>query len=81
MIENKYEIKHEGISISIEGGVDIHFNRRSISFMDTFYGSNKSIALVDDSFHLIEKGRLAPGIAKFPYVNEQIEVLARFDSI
>lgn len=66
VIENKYDLKHEGIFISLEGFVDIRFNLRSINFMDTFQGANKSMALVDATYELARPGRLAPGVIEFP---------------
>lgn len=68
MVENKYNLKHDGILLSLEGLVDIHFNLRSISFMDTFYGSNKSIVLVDQCIELTKGGVLSPGKTEIPYV-------------
>lgn len=66
VVENKYELKHEGVLVSAEGSVDINFNLRSINFMDTFHGSNKSIMLIDYSCELLKAGRLAPGRIELP---------------
>lgn len=66
VIESKQELKHEGIFLSVEGFADIRFNLRSISFIDTFYGSNRSIALIDYSQEISKSGKFAPGRITIP---------------
>ena len=66
IIENKFELKHEGITLFVDGMVDIHFNLRSISFMDTFYGSNKTISLMEKQVKLVEAGKLSPAKREIP---------------
>lgn len=68
LIENKYELKHDGILMSLEGFVDVHFNFRSINFMDTFQGSSKSISLMDFTYELVKPGRLLPGTTEYSWV-------------
>jgi len=66
LIENKHELKHDGISVSVEGFVDLHFNLRTLSFMDTFYGSNKSIAIMEHTLVVAKAGKLLPGRTEIP---------------
>lgn len=66
LIENKQEIKHEGLLLTIEGLVDLRFNLRSVSFMDTFYGSNKTISLIEQTREIKKPGRLQPGLHRIP---------------
>lgn len=67
VIDNKYDLRHDGILLSLEGYVDIHFNFRSINFMDTFHGTNKTIQLVEFTQELVKPGRLTPGVSQIPF--------------
>lgn len=49
----------------LEGSVDIHSNLRTISFMDTFYGTKRTLTLLERSLELAPKGLLAPGRTEF----------------
>lgn len=65
-IDNKCELKHEGILVCVEGSVEINYNLKSINFMDTFQGSNKSIMLIDYAYEPVKAGKLAPGHLEIP---------------
>lgn len=62
-LDNKYELKHDGVSISLDGFVDVsHSNFKSLNVMDTFKGgSTRTIPLVDFTYGLLRPGRLSPG--------------------
>jgi hypothetical protein len=66
IIENKHELKHEGVFLSVQGFADIRFNLRTISFIDTFYGSDKSIPLTNYSKEICGSGRLSAGRIEIP---------------
>lgn len=68
MIENKHDLRHEGVYLSVQGFADIRFNLRTISFIDTFYGSNKSIPLTNHTREICSTGKFAPGRIEIPYV-------------
>lgn len=66
LIHNKYELKHGGILLAMDGVVEINTNLKAINLMDTFTSSNKVIKLVDFTYELVAPGRLQPGRTKIP---------------
>lgn len=66
VVENKYELKHEGLLLSAEGQVSIKTNFKRLNLRDAFTSSNKSIPLLDFAYELIPAGRLQSGQTEVP---------------
>lgn len=66
IVENKCEIKHEGIELYMDGVVNLQYNLKNISLMETFYSSSKSLELSKLNTTLVKlPGKLAPGVHEF----------------
>lgn len=66
LVENKYELKHEGLFLSLEGFVDVSANFRNLNLLDTFSGTSRKIPLLEFTYELIPAGRLQPGKIEVP---------------
>uniref|UniRef100_A0A6G1S8D3 Down syndrome critical region protein 3 n=1 Tax=Aceria tosichella TaxID=561515 RepID=A0A6G1S8D3_9ACAR len=67
ILDNKYELKHDGILLSLEGFVDISASLKSVNLLSAFSGSTRSIPLVDFTHELTKPGRLYPGETVIPF--------------
>jgi hypothetical protein len=68
ILDNKYELKHDGVLLSLEGFVDISANLKGANLLNAFGGSTRTIPLVDFTHELIKPGRLHPGETVVPSV-------------
>lgn len=66
-IENKYELKHDGLLISLKGLIDLNFNYKNVDFMNTFQGTNKTYTILDRYREILPPGKLLPGLKKIPF--------------
>ena len=58
ILDNKYELKHDGVFVSLEGFVEINANLKSnTSLLNAFGGSTRTIPLVDFTQELLERAR------------------------
>ncbi|XP_050528253.1 vacuolar protein sorting-associated protein 26C [Daktulosphaira vitifoliae] len=60
-IKTPTEIKHEGISLSIEGFVDLQISSQNVGTFDAFYNSVKPIQLMLFNLDIARPGRLPSG--------------------
>jgi len=66
VIENKYNLRHEGIFLTMDGLVEMNPSLKSINLIDTFTNSNKAIKLVDFTYELRQPASFSPGQHKIP---------------
>lgn len=66
ILDNKYEIKHDGVFLSLEGYADVSANFKSVNLLNAFNGPSRTITLVDFTHELIKPGRLGPGETVLP---------------
>lgn len=68
IVDNKYELRHDGLLVTLEGSVDISANFKSLNILDTFNGTTRTLPLAGFTYELIPPGRLTPGQTEVPLV-------------
>uniref|UniRef100_U5EY14 Vacuolar protein sorting-associated protein 26C n=1 Tax=Corethrella appendiculata TaxID=1370023 RepID=U5EY14_9DIPT len=61
------EIKHEGITISIEGTVNLQISNKNVGIFEAFYNSVKPIQLLNSQIDLMPSGKLPQGISELTF--------------
>lgn len=78
VLDNKYELRHEGVLVSLEGFVDINANFKRINLLlDSFNGTARTLPLVEITYELVKPGRLLPGKTIVPLVSKGFPPLWR----
>lgn len=66
-IETPTDIKHEGISMTIEGTVDLQTSTQNVGAFDSFYSSVKPIQLMMISLEITGSGKFTSGLTEIPF--------------
>jgi len=61
------ETKHEGITLYLEGIVNLQLSAKTVGLFDAFYNSVKPINLLQNSLELSAPGKLSAGRSEFHF--------------
>ncbi|XP_037933863.1 vacuolar protein sorting-associated protein 26C [Teleopsis dalmanni] len=61
------EAKHDGVTLSLEGVVNLQLSTKNVGLFDAFYNSVKPITLLNNTLELAAPGKLAQGISEFHF--------------
>lgn len=61
------EVKHEGISLTLEGVVNLQLSNKNFGIFEAFYNSVKPIQLLNSTLDLSSPGKLPAGLSEFPF--------------
>jgi hypothetical protein len=67
IFESKTESKHEGITLSVEGIVNMQMSSKNVGLLDAFYGSVKPIQLINYTVDVAKSGRIPTGKTEVPF--------------
>lgn len=67
VIQSKNDVKHDGITLSIEGSVVLQLSAKNVGIFEAFYNSVKPIQLLNYSFEVSKPGKLPPGKTEIPF--------------
>jgi len=67
VIQSKNEVRHDGISLSIEGSVVLQLSSKNVGIFEAFYNSVKPIQLLSYNFEVSKPGKLPPGKTEIPF--------------
>ncbi|XP_062555247.1 vacuolar protein sorting-associated protein 26C [Armigeres subalbatus] len=66
-ISSPTEIKHDGITLSMEGQVNLTISNKNVGIFEAMYNSVKPITLLNQFTDLAPSGKLAPGATEIPF--------------
>lgn len=67
IVESKSEVKHEGISLSMEGNVTMQLSAKNVGILEAFYNSAKPVLLTSSNLEISKPGKLPAGRTEIPF--------------
>lgn len=67
VITSKGDISHNGLSLTLEGSVNLQLSAKSIGVFEAFYNSLKPIQLVNYTLELVKPGKFPNGTTEIPF--------------
>ncbi|CAH1994885.1 unnamed protein product [Acanthoscelides obtectus] len=67
IISSNSDFKHEGITLTMEGSVNLQISSKTVGIIEAFYNSVKPIQLVSVSCEVSGPGRLPSGVTQIPF--------------
>ncbi|GBN33519.1 Down syndrome critical region protein 3 [Araneus ventricosus] len=67
VVESKSEVKHEGITLTMEGNVTMQLSAKNVGILEAFYSSAKPVLLTSSIIEIAKPGKLPPGRTEIPF--------------
>lgn len=67
VINSKEDFSHSGITVVVEGSVQLQLSSKSVGLFEAFYNSLKPITLMHYTINITPSGKFAPGITELPF--------------
>ncbi|XP_054722541.1 vacuolar protein sorting-associated protein 26C-like [Uloborus diversus] len=67
VVESRSEMKHEGISLAMDGNVAMQLSAKNVGILEAFYSSAKPVLLTGCQLEIAKAGRLPSGRTEFPF--------------
>lgn len=67
IFDSKSESKHEGITLSVEGIVNMQMSSKNVGLLDAFYGTVKPIQLINYTVDVAKSGKIPAGRTEVPF--------------
>ncbi|GIY72013.1 vacuolar protein sorting-associated protein 26C [Caerostris extrusa] len=67
VIDSKSEVKHEGITLTMEGNVSMQLSAKNVGILEAFYSSAKPVLLTSSVIEIAKPGRFPPGRTEIPF--------------
>lgn len=67
VIESKGEVKHEGITLQMDGAVTMQLSAKNVGILEAFYSSVKPVCLTSCILDIAKPGKLPSGKTEIPF--------------
>jgi len=67
IISTSSSFKHNGISLTIDGSVQLHLSGKSVGVFEAFYNSTKPVTLINQTIELAKPGQISGNKTEFPF--------------
>ena len=67
VVQSKGEIQHTGVTLVMDGTVNLQLSARSVGLFEAFYNSLKPIQLIDYSVDIVKPGKFPNGKTEIPF--------------
>ncbi|KAJ6662404.1 hypothetical protein lerEdw1_011817 [Lerista edwardsae] len=67
VITSKDSVQHQGISLTMEGSVNLQLSAKSVGVFEAFYNSVKPIQLINSTVEMVKPGKLPSGKTEIPF--------------
>ncbi|KAG8196103.1 hypothetical protein JTE90_007839 [Oedothorax gibbosus] len=67
VVDSKYEVKHEGITLNMEGNVTMQLSAKNVGILEAFYSSAKPVLLTACNLEIAKPGKFPPGRTELPF--------------
>lgn len=67
VVQSKGSMSHNGVSLHLEGEVDLKLSAKSVGVFEAFYNSLKPIKLIDYKIDVAKPGKLPDGLSELPF--------------
>ncbi|NP_001084757.1 uncharacterized protein LOC431791 [Xenopus laevis] len=67
VVMSKDTIQHQGITLTMEGSVNLQLSAKSVGVFEAFYNSVKPIQIISNSMEMVKPGKLPSGKTEIPF--------------
>ncbi|KAK6173161.1 hypothetical protein SNE40_016669 [Patella caerulea] len=67
IVESKGVLQHQGLTLSMDGNVNLQLSAKSVGMFEAFYNSLKPIPLINYSLEVVKPGKLPNGKTEIPF--------------
>ncbi|XP_064470449.1 vacuolar protein sorting-associated protein 26C-like [Ornithodoros turicata] len=67
VVDSRSEVKHEGITLHLDGTVTMQLSAKTIGIFDSFYSSAKPVQLISYTLEIAKPGKLPAGRTELPF--------------
>ncbi|XP_066115486.1 vacuolar protein sorting-associated protein 26C isoform X5 [Saccopteryx bilineata] len=67
VICGKDSVQHQGISLTVEGTVNLQLSAKSVGVFEAFYNSVKPIQIINSTIEMVKPGRFPSGKTEIPF--------------
>eukprot|EP00112_Aurelia_sp_Birch-Aquarium-sp1_P023442 Seg699.4 transcript_id=Seg699.4/GoldUCD/mRNA.D3Y31 product="Down syndrome critical region protein 3-like" protein_id=Seg699.4/GoldUCD/D3Y31 len=67
VIQSKSDVVHTGITLFIDGSVNMQLSAKSVGLFEAFYNSVKPINLINGNFEIAKPGKIPSGKTEIPF--------------
>eukprot|EP01132_Coremiostelium_polycephalum_P002257 gene2257-2780_t len=67
VLNNKEDISHSGVTLTVEGTVQLQLSAKSVGMFEAFYNSLKPITLMHYTINVATGGKFTSGITELPF--------------
>ncbi|XP_069492190.1 vacuolar protein sorting-associated protein 26C isoform X4 [Ambystoma mexicanum] len=64
---SKDTVQHQGISLTMEGSVNLQLSAKSVGVFEAFYNSVKPIQVISNTIEMVKQGKLPSGKTEIPF--------------
>ncbi|CAG9571455.1 unnamed protein product [Danaus chrysippus] len=78
VVDTNADLRHEGLSLTMEGCVNLQLNTKSAGIFDAFSNTIKPITLINTTIELAAAGKIPVGVTEIPF---EMPLVSRQNSI
>ncbi|ESO85954.1 hypothetical protein LOTGIDRAFT_176046 [Lottia gigantea] len=67
IVESRGVLQHQGVTLSMDGNVNLQLSAKSVGMFEAFYNSLKPIPLISYSLEVVKPGKLPNGKTEIPF--------------
>mmetsp|Transcript_16814 Transcript_16814/g.25116 ORF Transcript_16814/g.25116 Transcript_16814/m.25116 type:complete len:303 (-) Transcript_16814:36-944(-) len=67
VVKSSNKLSHQGITLTLDGNVQLQLSAKSVGLFDAFYNSLKPIQLLKSQIQVSSSGRLPAGVTELPF--------------
>ncbi|XP_018410652.1 PREDICTED: Down syndrome critical region protein 3 isoform X2 [Nanorana parkeri] len=67
VVMSKDNVQHQGISLTMEGSVNLQLSAKSVGVFEAFYNSVKPIQVISNTVEMVKPGKLPSGKIEIPF--------------
>lgn len=67
IVQSKTDVQHQGITLTIDGSVNLQLSSKSVGLFEAFYNSVKPIQLLTGVLQVAKPGKFLPGKTEIPF--------------
>ncbi|KAM8976836.1 vacuolar protein sorting-associated protein 26C [Pelodytes ibericus] len=67
VVMSKDNVQHQGISLTMEGSVNLQLSAKSVGVFEAFYNSVKPIQIISNTVEMVKPGKLPSGKTEIPF--------------
>uniref|UniRef100_A0A2I3HEN7 Vacuolar protein sorting-associated protein 26C n=1 Tax=Nomascus leucogenys TaxID=61853 RepID=A0A2I3HEN7_NOMLE len=67
VISSKDSVQHQGVSLTMEGTVNLQLSAKSVGVFEAFYNSVKPIQIINSTIEMVKPGKFPSGKTEIPF--------------